>query len=211
MPIDGVISNRLAVAKESKVQLILPARRRLGDRGGNRRCGHSRAGRALSNIPSYDALVSATRMRRSSPRPVSKSRCSSRHHKSRNLRQQAGNAVSYGMTWDQALRAVTLSPRRSSASRIATARSNPQGGQRRRLVGRPVRVHDGRGARADSGEGDPLTSRQTELFERYKKLPLRTRAAEAHQAARAAKTSGVLPPLANCSIEPPSQNTRVIA
>src|SRR5438132_1610788 len=31
-------------------------------------------------------------------------------HNSRNLRQQAGNAVSYGMAWDQALRAVTLSP-----------------------------------------------------------------------------------------------------
>src|SRR5207249_1506245 len=31
-------------------------------------------------------------------------------HNARNLRQQAGNAVSYGMSWDQALRAVTLSP-----------------------------------------------------------------------------------------------------
>src|SRR5258705_9837409 len=29
---------------------------------------------------------------------------------SRNLRQEAGNAVAYGMTWEQALRAVTLSP-----------------------------------------------------------------------------------------------------
>jgi len=28
----------------------------------------------------------------------------------RNLRQEAGNAVSYGMTWDDALRAVTLAP-----------------------------------------------------------------------------------------------------
>jgi imidazolonepropionase-like amidohydrolase len=28
----------------------------------------------------------------------------------RNLKQEAGNAVSYGMTWDDALRAVTLAP-----------------------------------------------------------------------------------------------------
>ena len=28
----------------------------------------------------------------------------------RNLKQEAGNAVSYGMTWDDALRAVTLTP-----------------------------------------------------------------------------------------------------
>jgi imidazolonepropionase-like amidohydrolase len=28
----------------------------------------------------------------------------------RNLKQEAGNAVSYGMTWDNALRAVTLTP-----------------------------------------------------------------------------------------------------
>src|SRR5207237_621600 len=30
-----------------------------------------------------------------------------------------------------------------------------EGGERGRLVGRPVRVHDGCGARADSGQGDP--------------------------------------------------------
>ena len=28
----------------------------------------------------------------------------------RNIRQEAGNAVSYGMTWDDALRAITLAP-----------------------------------------------------------------------------------------------------
>ena len=28
----------------------------------------------------------------------------------RNLKQEAGNAVAYGMTWDDALRAVTLAP-----------------------------------------------------------------------------------------------------
>ena len=28
----------------------------------------------------------------------------------RNMKQEAGNAVAYGMTWDDALRAVTLTP-----------------------------------------------------------------------------------------------------
>src|SRR5213592_2381906 len=65
----------------------------------------------LSNIPGYDALGirygNAGIMAKAG---VKVALLEPDTHKSRNLRQQAGNAVSYGMTWDQALRAVTLSP-----------------------------------------------------------------------------------------------------
>ena len=44
----------------------------------------------------------------------------------RNIKQEAGNAVAYGMTWDNALKAVTLWPaQRSSASRIESAHCSP--------------------------------------------------------------------------------------
>src|SRR5439155_1503101 len=65
----------------------------------------------LSNIPGYDALGirygNAGIMAKAG---VKVALLEPDTHKSRNLRQQAGNAVSYGMTWNQALRAVTLSP-----------------------------------------------------------------------------------------------------
>ena len=58
--------------------------------------------------------------------------------------------------------------RHRSAHRIARAR---QGGERRGLVGRPVRVLQPGGARVHPGVEVPLTNRQTELRERYRKLP----------------------------------------
>src|SRR5256885_14052015 len=65
----------------------------------------------VNKIPGYDALgvryVNAAVLAKAGVRVALLATGS---HKARNLRQQAGNAVSYGMTWDQALRAVTLSP-----------------------------------------------------------------------------------------------------
>src|SRR5437868_4880691 len=47
----------------------------------------------------------------------------------RNLKQEAGNAVSYGMTWDDALRAVTLTPAEffGAADRVGSLRPGREG------------------------------------------------------------------------------------
>ena len=47
----------------------------------------------------------------------------------RNLKQEAGNAVSYGMTWDDALRAVTLAPAEffGAADRVGSLQPGREG------------------------------------------------------------------------------------
>src|SRR3989442_14307130 len=86
-------------------------------------------------------------------------------HKSRNLRQQAGNAVSYGMTWDQALRAVTLSPAEifGVGDRYGSLEAG-EGGQGGGGVGGPVEVHTGGGERIISGGGGTLARAQPGRF-----------------------------------------------
>jgi len=79
--------------------------------------------------------------------------------------------VSYGMTWDQALRAVTLSPAEIFGVADRYGSLGPARVANVVVWSGDLRVHDGGGARADSGQGGPAQSRQTELFERYKKLP----------------------------------------
>src|SRR5258705_5659226 len=90
----------------------------------------------------------------------------------RNLKQEAGNAVSYGMTWDDALRAVTLAPAEffGAADRLGS-------------------LQPGRGANLVGWSGDPFEfttraehvlvrgveyhdkTRQDMLIERYRNLP----------------------------------------
>ena len=90
----------------------------------------------------------------------------------RNMRYEAGNAVAYGMSWDDALRAITLTPargvRRRGPRRLAAAGPRRE---RRRLERRPVRVRDARGARARSWPGDRGAVAAGELMQRYKTLP----------------------------------------
>src|SRR3989442_4253746 len=65
----------------------------------------------LDNIPSYDALgVRYENAAVLAKAGVKVALLETDTHNARDLRQQGGNAVSYGITWDQALRAVTLSP-----------------------------------------------------------------------------------------------------
>ena len=65
----------------------------------------------LTNIPSFDALgatlENAARLTRAG---VTVALASFDTQNSRNLRQEAGNAIAYGMDRDAALRAVTLTP-----------------------------------------------------------------------------------------------------
>ncbi len=127
----------------------------------------------LDNVPSYDALgvryENAALLARAG---VKVALLETDTHNARNLRQQAGNAVSNGMTWDQALRAVTLSP--AEIFGVAERYGSLEPGKVANVVvwsGDPFEL----GTLVEHvyirGREIPLRSRQTELLERYRKLP----------------------------------------
>ena len=127
----------------------------------------------LDNIPSYDALgvryENAAVLARAG---VKVALLETDTHNARNLRQQAGNAVSYGMTWEQALRAVTLTP--AEVFGVADRYGALDVGKVANVVvwsGDPFEFSTGVEHVIIRGREVPLRSRQTELFERYKTLP----------------------------------------
>ncbi len=127
----------------------------------------------LDNIPSYDALgiryENAALLAKAGVKVVL---METDTHNARNLRQQAGNAVSYGMTWDQALRAVTLSP--AEVFGVADRYGSLEPGKVADVVvwsGDPFEFTTAAEHVLIRGKEIPLRSRQTELFQRYKKLP----------------------------------------
>ena len=127
----------------------------------------------MDNIPSYDALgiryENAALLAKAGVKVVL---METDTHNARNLRQQAGNAVSYGMTWDQALRAVTLSA--AEAFGVADRYGSLEPGKVGDVVvwsGDPFEFTSAAEHVLIRGKEVPLRSRQTELFERYKKLP----------------------------------------
>ncbi|HEX7239723.1 MAG TPA: amidohydrolase family protein [Longimicrobiaceae bacterium] len=89
-------------------------------------------------------------------------------HNARNVRQEAGNAVAYGLPWDEALRAVTLYPAQiwgvedthGSLAPGKVANVVVWDGDPLELMTRAEHVFIG-------GREMPLTSRQTELRDRY--------------------------------------------
>jgi imidazolonepropionase-like amidohydrolase len=92
----------------------------------------------------------------------------------RNLRQAAGNEVRNGMSWDEALRSVTLST--AEAALVADRYGSLEAGKVANVVvwsGDPFEFS----SRAEHvfirGREVPLTNRQTELLERYRSLPPR--------------------------------------
>jgi imidazolonepropionase-like amidohydrolase len=127
----------------------------------------------LDNIPSYDALgIRYENAALLAKAGVTVALLETDTHQSRNLRQQAGNAVSYGMTWDQALRAVTIAP--AQILGVADRYGSLEAGKVANLVvwsGDPFEFATGVEHVLIRGKEIPLKSRQTELFERYKKLP----------------------------------------
>jgi imidazolonepropionase-like amidohydrolase len=170
------IETALRLAKEFKVQLILAG----AAEGWEIAAEIAAAGipvlvEPLSNIPSYDALgVRYENAAVLAKAGVKVALLEPDTHKARNLRQQAGNAVSYGMTWDQALRAVTLSP--AEIFGVADRYGSLEPGKVANVVvwsGDPFEFTTGVEHVLIRGKEIPLTSRQTELFERYKKLPPR--------------------------------------
>jgi imidazolonepropionase-like amidohydrolase len=127
----------------------------------------------LDNIPSYDALgvryENAARLVRAG---VKVALLETDTHNSRNLRQQAGNAVSYGLTWDQALRAITLTP--AEVFGVADRYGSLDVGKVANVVvwsGDPFEFSTAVEHVYIRGREIPLKSRQTELLERYRNLP----------------------------------------
>jgi imidazolonepropionase-like amidohydrolase len=128
----------------------------------------------LTNIPSYQALgaryANAALLARAGVRVALVSGDGS--HNSRLVRQEAGNAVSYGLSWDEALRAVTLTP--AEIYGLADRYGSLQPGRVANVVvwsGDPFEFSTRVEAVLIRGQVVPLTSRQTELRDRYRTLP----------------------------------------
>ena len=127
----------------------------------------------LDNIPSYDALG----IRHENAGLLAKAGAKvalmeTATENSRDLRQQAGNAVANGMTWEQALRAVTLTP--AEIFGVADRYGSLEAGKVANVVvwsGDPFEFATGVEHVFIRGRDIPLRSRQTELLERYKTLP----------------------------------------
>jgi imidazolonepropionase-like amidohydrolase len=90
----------------------------------------------------------------------------------RDLRFAAGNAVSYGMDWEAALRAITLTP--AQVFGVTTRYGSLQPGKVANVViwtGDPFEFSSQAERVFIRGVDIPLVSRQTELLERYRSLP----------------------------------------
>ncbi len=168
------LETALRLAKEFNVKLILTG----AAEGWEIASEIARAGvpvlvEPLSNIPSYDALgIRLENAALLAQAGVRVALVETDTHNTRNLRQQAGNAVSYGMSWDQALRAVTLAP--AEIFGVADRYGSLEPGKVANVVvwsGDPFEFTTRVEHVLIRGREVPLRSRQTELFERYKKLP----------------------------------------
>jgi len=127
----------------------------------------------LDNIPSFDALgIRYENAPLLAKGGVKVALMETATENTRDLRQQAGNAVASGMTWDQALRAVTLTP--AEILGVADRYGSLDAGKVANVVvwsGDPFDFSTGVEHVFIRGRDIPLRSRQTELLERYKTLP----------------------------------------
>jgi imidazolonepropionase-like amidohydrolase len=168
------IESALRLAREFKLKLVLAGAQEGWQIGGElAQAGVPVLVEPLDNIPSYDALgIRYENAELLAKAGVKVALMETDTHNSRNLRQQAGNAVAYGMTWDQALRAVTLSP--AEIFGVADRYGSLEAGKVANVVvwsGDPFEFTTGVEHVLIRGKEIPLKSRQTELLERYKKLP----------------------------------------
>ena len=127
----------------------------------------------MDNIPSFDALgIRYENAPLLAKGGVKVALMETTTENTRDLRQQAGNAVASGMTWDQALRAVTLTP--AEILGVADRYGSLEAGKVANVVvwtGDPFDFSTGIEHVYIRGREIPLRSRQTELLERYKTLP----------------------------------------
>jgi imidazolonepropionase-like amidohydrolase len=124
----------------------------------------------LTDIPSFDALgASLENPARLAKAGVTLILSSFDTHNARNLRQEAGNAISYGLDRDLALRAVTLEPARAwgVADRLGSLEVGKDGdvvvwsGDPFELTTRAEHVFI-------AGREMPQDTRQKQLFEKYR-------------------------------------------
>jgi imidazolonepropionase-like amidohydrolase len=124
----------------------------------------------LTNIPGFDALgATLENAARLSKAGVTVILSSFDTHNARNLRQEAGNAISYGMDRDAALRAVTLEPARIWG--IADRYGSLEIGKDADVVvwsGDPFELTTGPEHVFIGGREMPKETRQRLLFEKYK-------------------------------------------
>jgi imidazolonepropionase-like amidohydrolase len=168
------IETALRLAREFKLRLILAGAQEAWQVAGEiAAAGVPVLVEPLDNIPSYDALgvryENAAALARAG---VKIALLETNTHNSRDLRQQAGNAVSYGLPWDQALRAITLTP--AEVFGVADRYGSLEVGKVANVVvwsGDPFEFSTGVEHVYIRGREIPLTSRQTELLERYRHLP----------------------------------------
>lgn len=168
------IETALRLAREFKLKLVLAGAQEAWQIAGElARADVPVLVEPLDNIPSYDALgVRYENAGLLAKAGVKIALMETDTHNSRNLRQEAGNAVAYGMSWEQALRAVTLSP--AEIFGVADRYGSLEAGKVANVVvwsGDPFEFTTGVEHVLIRGKEIPLKSRQTELLERYKKLP----------------------------------------
>jgi imidazolonepropionase-like amidohydrolase len=127
----------------------------------------------MDNIPSFDALgIRYENAPLLAKGGVKVALMETTTENTRDLRQQAGNAVASGMTWEQALRAVTLTP--AEILGVAGQYGSLDAGKVANVVvwtGDPFDFATGVEHVFIRGRDIPLRSRQTELLERYRTLP----------------------------------------
>ncbi len=127
----------------------------------------------MDNIPTFDALgIRYENAPLLAKGGVKVALMETATENTRDLRQQAGNAVASGMTWEQALRAVTLTP--AEVFGVADRYGSLDAGKVANVVvwsGDPFDFSTGVEHVYIRGREIPLRSRQTELLERYKTLP----------------------------------------
>jgi imidazolonepropionase-like amidohydrolase len=126
----------------------------------------------LTDIPSFDALgATLENPARLAKAGVTLVLSSFDTHNARNLRQEAGNAIAYGLERDAALRAVTLEPARvwSVADRLGSL----EVGKDADVVvwsGDPFELTTGPEHVFIAGQEMPKDTRQRQLFEKYRVL-----------------------------------------
>ncbi len=127
----------------------------------------------MDNIPSFDALgIRYENAPLLAKGGVKVALMETATENTRDLRQQAGNAVASGMPWEQALRAVTLTP--AEIFGVADRYGSLDAGKVANVVvwtGDPFDFSTGVEHVLIRGKDIPLRSRQTELLERYRTLP----------------------------------------
>ena len=128
--------------------------------------------KALTDIPSFDSLgATLEKPARLSKAGVTLALATFDTHNSRTLRQEAGNAIAYGLSRDAALEAVTLTPARlwGVADRVGSL----EPGKDADVVvwsGDPFELTTGPEHVFIKGREMPPDTRQTELLKRYRTI-----------------------------------------